>query len=120
MSDDDCSYMSKLIKRCSEEVYDELEYGLSEESYVKALMIELRERDLKCESDVYVNQYYKGDFLTALKIDLIVYYQDEPFIIAVNKEYHQVERCGRLMDVKNYYLINFGVDAVNIISSNDE
>ena len=112
-----------LLESC-QRVYQQLGYGLAELVYEKALKLELKERGIKCENELYVNQTYLTStneeyFLTGLRIDIMVYLNNNQKIILElktvkselkqdDKEYYQAKRYERLTNARNSYLINFG------------
>jgi GxxExxY protein len=119
--------MEKIILESSKKVYDQLGYGLMETTYEKALKLELTSRGVRCENEVYTNLYYEDSnndehFLTALRMDILI---KEPEIILElktvksvlkkdDKEYYQVLRYKKIMNIDKCYLINFGIKGLEV------
>ena len=119
------NFQEILLESC-QRVYDDLGYGLAELVYEKALKLELISRGIRCENELYVNLDYTTSnnekyFLTALRIDIIVYMgrnNRHKIILELktvkselkqdDKEYYQAKRYERLTNADNSYLINFG------------
>jgi GxxExxY protein len=53
-------------------VYNKLGYGFLEKVYEKALIIELKNRKLNCESQYSIEVYYKGEVVGKYIADIIV------------------------------------------------
>lgn len=65
--------LSKIIIGCAIDVHKELGPGLLEKTYECALIIMLKEKGLKVESQVYVPVEFRGvEISDALKLDIIV------------------------------------------------
>jgi len=54
------------------EVYNELGYGFLEKVYENSLIISLREKGIRCESQVPIDVYYHGEIVGKYIADIIV------------------------------------------------
>lgn len=111
------------IKHCANLVFKQLGFGLNESVYNKALQFELLELYKSVESEYHVNQYYttqsgKKIQLTSLRLDLLV---DDRIIIeiktVINTNKKHISQCRRYLNItknKDLYLVNFGLDGIEI------
>lgn len=93
-------------------VYNELGYGFLEKVYERALLFELRSRELICESQIPIKVYYKGFEMGDYYADLIV---EDTVIIelkaaeALATEHEaQLTNYLRATDKEVGLLLNFG------------
>ena len=78
-----------LILRCAVEVHRRLGPGLFEQTYERALCIELGVNGVRFEQQVRVPLYYRGELIAEHRIDLVV--EDEVIV-----EIKSVERLAPL------------------------
>lgn len=64
--------LTQVIIGSCYEVANNLGYGLMEKDYQKALIQELENKELKCESQKPFEMTYKGAFLNIKRIDILV------------------------------------------------
>lgn len=102
------------------EIYKELGPGHRECVYHRAFEIELRSRGIPYECEVVVPLFYKGQFLSHLRIDLIV---DKRCIIELKatkslkeEDVSQIERYLETTGLTEGYLVNFGTFEVKKVS----
>lgn len=128
------------VKYAAIKVYNELNYGLSELAYEKALSEELRDSGLHTQTELHVNQYYytsngRKIEVANLRIDILVddclilelktldniirkYDKDNNLkeeLLKETKEYHQCKRYMHLMKIKQCILINFSKKGLEFI-----
>ena len=109
--------MSKLVYDvigAAMEVYNELGPGLLESVYEKALMCELKEREIKAESQKQIEITYKGVVIgNDLRLDILV--EDQLIVELKSVEglqpihFKQLRTYMRLLDKPIGLLINFDV-----------
>ena len=125
------------IKIVSEEIYNQLGYGLSEITYEKAYQAELSEVFRNVQTEYHIQEYYttmngKKIQIGDLRIDILI---DNEIIIElktlesslmkkkdikITKEYKQLKRYMKLMNISKGFLINIfngGVDLFEIDDS---
>jgi len=125
------------IKIVSEEIYNQLGYGLSEITYEKAFQAELSEVFRNVQTEYHIQEYYttmngKKIQIGDLRIDILI---DNEIIIElktlesslmkkkdikITKEYKQLKRYMKLMNISKGFLINIfngGVDLFEIDDS---
>lgn len=121
-----------LIKKAAIKVFNDLNYGLSELAYEKALSEELRDSGFHTQTEIHVNEYYytsnnRKIEVANLRIDILV---NDSIILELKtldnhikrfdkennlkenllketKEYNQCKRYMKLMNINECYLINF-------------
>ena len=130
----------KIIKKAAINVYNQLDYGLSEIAYEKALSEELRDYGLHTQTEVHINQYYHTSSgrkveVANLRIDILV--NDEIIIelktldnlikkfdkdnnlkeeaLKQTKEYYQCKRYMYLLEKNHCLLINFSKKGLEFI-----
>ena len=64
--------ITDIILRCFYKVYNELGYGFLEKVYENALMIELRNNNLRCSQQCPVKVYYLQDQVGTYYADILV------------------------------------------------
>ena len=104
--------IGKIILDCAFEVHKELGAGLLESVYEECLIIELRNRGLKAENQVYLPIYYKGKKLDkSFRIDILVEEIIALELKSANGLYtideFQLVSYMKLANIKLGYLINF-------------
>lgn len=118
--------MESKLKNIMNEIYKELGPGHRECVYHKALEYELRSRLISYECEVVIPLFYKGHFLSHMRLDLIV---AKSYIIelkATKSSKHEDDEAQllRYMDasgIKKGMLVNFGTpDGVFIKSIGEE
>ena len=102
----------------SQEIYKELGPGHRECVYHRAFEMELRNRGIPYECEVVVPLYYKGQFLSHMRLDLVV---EKTTVIELktiknikDEEIQQLKRYLKATGMQNGYLINFGSDEVQV------
>lgn len=123
---------SNIIKKAAIKIFNDLNYGLSELAYEKALSEELRDCGFHTQTEVHVNEYYytsnnRRIEVATLRIDILI---NESIILELKtldnnirkfdkennlkldllketKEYNQCKRYMKLMKINECYLINF-------------
>jgi GxxExxY protein len=122
------------IKKATLKVYSDLEFGLNEIAYEKALSEELRDLGFHTQTEAHINEYYitstgRKIEVACLRIDILI---DNNIILELKtiessiqkidkktntlkkeelmntKEYLQCRRYKKLMKIPTCYLINFG------------
>jgi len=122
------------IKKATLKVYSDLEFGLNEIAYEKALSEELRDLGFHTQTEAHINEYYitstgRKIEVACLRIDILI---DNNIILELKtiessiqkidkktntlkkeelmntKEYLQCRRYKKLMKISTCYLINFG------------
>lgn len=106
------------MKEIAQEIYKELGPGHRECVYHRAFEMELRNRGIPYECEVVVPIYYKGQFLSHMRLDLVV---EKTTIIELksvknvkDEEVQQLNRYLKATGIQNGYLINFGPDDVQV------
>ena len=106
------------MNEISQEIFKELGPGHRECVYHRAFEMELRNRGIPYECEVVVPIYYKGQFLSHMRLDLVVNKDTIIELKAVknikDEEVQQLNRYLKATGLKNGYLINFGPDDVQI------
>ncbi|HLO46093.1 MAG TPA: GxxExxY protein [Leadbetterella sp.] len=111
----DINDLSYLVRNAIFTVFKELGPGLMESVYEAALMCELEELDLECQSQVELPVYYKDKKLElGFRIDILV----EKRIIIEVKSVEQLTKVHKkqlinylkLTELKLGFLVNFNVD----------
>jgi GxxExxY protein len=95
------------------EIYEQLGPGHRECVYHRAFELELRMRKIPYECEVVVPVFYKGQFLSHIRIDLLV---DKTTIVELkairslkDEEIGQIERYMNVLNgARKGYLVNFG------------
>ena len=104
--------LTKKIINCFYKVYDELGNGFLESVYEKALMIEMKNIELKVDSQKSLDVYYKNQLVGDFKTDIIVEDRIIIEIKAVNKltAQHEAQLINYLKatGIKIGLLVNFG------------
>lgn len=102
----------EVLRAIVDSVATELGTGFSEAVYHQAILVELRERNIRYESEKIIPVLYKGHCCGNVRSDIIV---DGKVIIelkAITKlresDREQAEMYSRLLGVKEVYLVNFG------------
>jgi GxxExxY protein len=85
------------IIKCYYTVYNKLGYGFLEKVYEKAMMIELLKKNLKVESQKYIEVYYDNNVVGEYYADLIV--EDKVII--------ELKACEHLREEHELQLINY-------------
>lgn len=129
-----------IIKKSAMKVFNDLNFGLSEIAYEKALSEELRDYGLHIQTEVHINEYYHTSNgrkieIASLRIDILI---NENIIIELKtldnfvrkfdkdnnlkedllketKEYHQCKRYMKLINTDKCYLINFSKKGLELI-----
>lgn len=103
----------------AKEIYTELGPGHRECVYHRAFEMELRNNNIKYECEVVVPIYYKGQFLSHMRLDLVV---EKSIIIELKavknikeEEIQQLKRYLKATRFQTGYLINFGPEDVQIM-----
>ena len=104
--------IGKIILDCAFEVHKELGPGFLESVYEECLIVELRERGIKAENQVYLPIYYKGKKLDKyFRIDILVEEIIALELKSANGLYtideFQLVSYMKLANIKLGYLINF-------------
>lgn len=107
--------LSYQIRGAAMEVYNQLGPGLLESIYEKALIAELRLRNIEVKSQVPVQVVYKGNVVSNnLKIDLLI---DDTIIVELKSveelsslHYKQIRTYLKLTNKPLGWLINFNED----------
>lgn len=102
-----------LVLNAAFAVHTELGPGLLESVYQKAMMIELRERNIPAQSEVEVDVRYHGENLgMGFRVDILV---DEVLIVELKSvtalnEVHlaQILSYQKILGIKRGLLLNFG------------
>lgn len=123
-----------FLYQVAKSVYNQLGYGMAELSYEKAMASELHEIMQNVQTEYHVAEYYITNSgrkiqIADLRIDILI---DNNIIIELKtldssfdkkkdvketKEYKQVSRYMKIMDINQGYLINFhknGFDFIKI------
>ncbi|MGV3632091.1 MAG: GxxExxY protein [Bacteroidota bacterium] len=109
--------LSYQIRGAIFEVYNELGPGLLESVCHKALLLELKSRKLKVDSEVVLPVFYKGELLNMnFRMDLVV---ENRIIIEIKsvEELHKVHHKQmitylKLADKELGILVNFNTDSI--------
>ncbi len=106
--------MDVVIENIAKEVYSELGPGHRENVYHKAFEIELRNIGIPYECEVVVPLFYKNQFLSHIRLDLVV---AKSVIVELKtvrslkeEETQQLKRYMKNTKMCIGYLINFGGD----------
>lgn len=107
--------LSYQIRGAAMEVYNQLGPGLLESIYEKALIAELRLRNIEVKSQVPVQVVYKGNVVSNdLRIDLLI---DDTIIVELKSveelsslHYKQIRTYLKLTNKPLGWLINFNED----------
>ena len=104
--------IGKIILDCAFEVHKELGAGLLESVYEECLVMELKDRGMSVENQVYLPVYYKGKKLNKhFRIDVIVEGIIAIELKSTNGLYaideFQLVSYMKLANIKLGYLINF-------------
>ena len=104
--------LGKIILDCAFEVHKELGPGLFESVYEECLMMELRNRGIKVENQVFLPVYYKGIKLDKhFRIDVLVEKMIALELKSANGIYaideFQLVSYMKLANIKLGYLFNF-------------
>ena len=104
--------LGKIILDCAFEVHKELGPGLFESVYEECLMMELRNRGIKAENQVFLPVYYKGIKLDKhFRIDVLVEKMIALELKSANGIYaideFQLVSYMKLANIKLGYLFNF-------------
>ena len=104
--------LGKIILDCAFEVHKELGPGLLESVYEECLVMELRDRGIKAENQVFLPIYYKGKKLDKyFRIDILVEEIIALELKSANGLYaideFQIVSYMKLANIKLGYLINF-------------
>ncbi len=75
--------MIDLIKKCAQEVFNELGGGWSERIYHNALLSELRRRGVPYETEATTPVRYKNENIGFVRLDILV---DQTIIVELKKE----------------------------------
>ena len=106
------SDITEKIIKCFYKVYDEFGSGFLESVYKKALLIELTEIGLKCESQKAIKVKYKGNVIGNFIADIIVEYKIIIEIKAIEKliPKHEAQIINYLKatGIKLGLIVNFG------------
>ena len=123
-------FLEDIVKR----VYEQLGYGLSELTYEKCLTAELTEIVPIVQSEYHVNEYYitrtgRQIQIADLRIDILINNDcilelktlensfNKKKNLKETKEYKQIRRYMKIMNINEGYLINFfrnGFDFIRI------
>ena len=102
----------------AQEIYNELGPGHRECVYHRAFEMELRNRGTPYECEVVIPIFYKGQFLSHMRLDLVV---DKNIIVELkaiknikDEEVQQLKRYLKATQFDEGYLINFGPEEVQI------
>lgn len=112
--------MDIVIRNIAKEVYSELGPGHRENVYHKAFEIELRNIGIPYECEVVVPLFYKGQFISCVRLDLVV---SKTVIVELkaikslkDEDAQQLKRYMKNTGKSFGYLINFGSnDGVEVI-----
>ena len=104
--------LGKIILDCAFEVHKELGPGLLESVYEECLVMELRDRGIKAENQVFLPVYYKGKKLDKyFRIDVLV---EEIIALELKSasglyaiDEFQLVSYMKLANIKLGYLMNF-------------
>ncbi len=114
----DIEELIKLVNDCAVEIRRKLPQGYLEAVYKNAMVVELKNHDLKYETEKPINVEYKGYLVGEYRADIIV---EEKLILelkAVNClcTAHEVQLVNYLTatGIDNGLLINFGGDKIQI------
>ena len=104
--------IGKIILDCAFEVHKELGAGLLESVYEECLVMELKDRGMSVENQVYLPVYYKGKKLNKhFRIDVLVEGIIAIELKSTNGLYaideFQLVSYMKLANIKLRYLINF-------------
>jgi len=104
--------IGKIILDCAFEVHKELGAGLLESVYEECLVMELKDRGMSVENQVYLPVYYKGKKLNKhFRIDVLVEGIIAIELKSTNGLYaideFQLVSYMKLANIKLGYLINF-------------
>lgn len=107
------------MEEISQEIYKELGQGHRECVYHRAFEMELRNRGIPYECEVVVPIYYKGQFLSHMRLDLVVEKSTIIELKAVKnikggEEVQQLKRYLKATGFQTGYLVNFGPDEVQV------
>jgi GxxExxY protein len=112
VSKEEYEKFGKIILDCAFEVHKELGPGFLESDYEECLVLELKNKGLKVENQVYLPVYYKGNRLEkSFRMDILV-----EGIIAIELKstsgLYAIDECQlvsymKLANIKLGYLINF-------------
>lgn len=104
--------METQIRDIAKEIYKELGLGHRECVYHRAFEFELRSRGIPYECEVVVPLFYKGNFLSHMRLDLVV---DKKAIVELkaiktikDDEVQQLKRYMSLTGIPTGFLVNFG------------
>jgi GxxExxY protein len=107
-----------MIDSIAREIFEELGTGHRECVYHRAFEIELRNRSINYECEVVVPIFYKGQFLSHMRLDLVV---EKNTVIELKtvknikeEEIQQLKRYLKATNMSVGYLINFGHDGVDV------
>lgn len=107
------------MEEIAQEIYKELGPGHRECVYHKAFEIELRNRCINYECEVVVPIMYKGQFLSHMRLDLVV---NKNIVIELKalkgikeEEVQQLERYLKATGMKKGFLINFGSSDIKVV-----
>jgi len=110
--------LTHKIIGCAYEVYNQLKFGYLESVYQNALMIELKKKDLRVESEKPLAVYYDDKVVGNFKVDLFV--EDTIIVELKSVEYltkaYEVQLVNYLTCLKKEIglLINFGHSGVEV------
>lgn len=114
----DSEILIKQVMDCAHAVHRILKPGLVELLYKRALMIELQQHGIPCESEKEIPAYYKGQSIGILKADIVV---DNRLILELKavSDLTDANRCQlvtylTLTGIDNGLLINFGSPLLQI------
>jgi GxxExxY protein len=100
------------IEKIVEEIYSNVGPGQRECVYHKAFEFELRDAGIPYECEVVVPLYYKGQFLSHYRLDLVI---DKKCIIELKAtkslkedDVQQLKRYLKATRISEGYLVNFG------------
>lgn len=100
------------LRNIANDIYKELGYGHRECVYHRAFELELRMRAIPYECEVVVPLFYKGHFLSHVRIDLLVNKNTIIELKAIKSikddELNQLKRYLESTGIKNGYVMNFG------------
>lgn len=116
--------LDEKIVNIANEIYKELGPGHRECVYHRAFEIELRNRWINYECEVVVPIFYKGHFISHMRLDLVIAKNIIVELKSVknikDEEVQQLKRYLHATGMKNGFLINFGPENADVRKINSE